>query len=152
MDHMDTRTKQYPYQDLGFREEGWPAIGQGKEEEEDYVYQPQTGLGPEPMDKEVDEEMTGEDIGSEPSREQREGAFVIKHRNKWVLREKAYLRHKDEMDYADERKLALYGDRVNEVTSTGNLHAKGKNKQKFKKLVTIILRPMKLAKVKDKEV
>jgi hypothetical protein len=40
MDHMDTRTKQYQYQDLGFREEEWPAIGQGKEEEGDYVYQP----------------------------------------------------------------------------------------------------------------
>jgi hypothetical protein len=27
MDHMDTRIEQYPYQDLGFREEGWTGVG-----------------------------------------------------------------------------------------------------------------------------
>jgi hypothetical protein len=58
----------------------------------------------------------------------------------------------DKKDYIDERKLALYEDRVNEVTSTGSLHAKGKNKQKFEKLMAVILRPIQLARVKDKEV
>jgi hypothetical protein len=95
---MDTRTKQYPYQDLRFREEGWPAAGQGKkeEEEEDYVYQPQTGRGPEPMDKEAEEVILGEDIGSGLAQEQREGGFYIKHKNIWFLKEEAYLRHMDE--------------------------------------------------------
>jgi hypothetical protein len=59
---------------------------------------------------------------------------------------------KEKKDYAHERKLALYGDRVNKMTSTVSLHAKGKNKQKFEKLVAVTLRPMELARVKDKEV
>jgi hypothetical protein len=96
MDHRDARIEQYPYQDLGFREEGWPATGQVKEEEEDYVYQPQTGPGPEPMDKEVEEEMAGEDIGLGPTWEEREGAFVIRQKHKWFLKVEAYLRHMDE--------------------------------------------------------
>jgi hypothetical protein len=44
MDHMETR------------------IEQGN-----YVYQPQTGPGPEPLDKEADEVMPGEDRGSGPA-------------------------------------------------------------------------------------
>jgi hypothetical protein len=38
MDHLDTRREQYPYQDLGFMKERWPATGQGKEEEGDYEF------------------------------------------------------------------------------------------------------------------
>jgi hypothetical protein len=56
------------------------------------------------------------------------------------------------MAYVDENKLRLYGDRVNEVTSKVSLHAKEKEKQNFEKLVAVTLRPMELAKVKDKEV
>jgi hypothetical protein len=67
MDHIDTKTELYPYQDLGFRKEGWPATSQGKEEERDYVYQPQTRPGPEPMHDQVEEVMAGEDIGSGPA-------------------------------------------------------------------------------------
>jgi hypothetical protein len=56
------------------------------------------------------------------------------------------------MDYADENKLRLYGDRVNKVTSKVSLHAEEKEKQNFEKLVAVTLRPMELARVKDKEV
>jgi hypothetical protein len=48
------------------------------------------------MDKEVEEVMPEEDIGSGPAREQREGGFYIRHRNKSLLKEEAYLRHMDE--------------------------------------------------------
>ncbi len=40
----------------------------------------------------------------------------------------------DEKDYADERKLEIYGSRVDEVESTVNLHAKGRQKQNWKSL------------------
>jgi hypothetical protein len=62
------------------------------------------------------------------------------------------LEEEDKMDYVDENKLRLYGDGVNKVTSKVSLHAKEKEKQNFKKLVAVTLRPMELARVKDKEV
>ncbi len=58
----------------------------------------------------------------------------------------------DERDYADERKLEIYGSRVDEVESTVNLHAKGRQKQKLEKLVAVSLRPIAQVRVKDKEV
>jgi hypothetical protein len=41
---------------------------------------------------------------------------------------------------------------VNKVTSKVSLHTKEKEKQNFEKLVVVTLRPMELARVKDKEV
>jgi adenylate kinase family enzyme len=58
----------------------------------------------------------------------------------------------DEKDYADERKLEIYGSRVDEVESTVNLHAKGRQKQKLEKLVAVSLRPIAQVRVKDKKV
>jgi hypothetical protein len=39
---------------------------------------------------------------------------------------------KDKRDCADKKKLALYEERVNEVISTGTLHAKGKKEKNLK--------------------
>jgi hypothetical protein len=74
MEHMETRTEQ-----------------------EDYVYQPQTGPGPEPLDKEADEVMLEEDRGPGPSQKQREGEDDIRHMNEGFLRDEAYLTHRDEL-------------------------------------------------------
>jgi hypothetical protein len=65
-------------------------------EQEDYVYQPQTRPGPEPLDKEADEVMLVEDRGSGPTQEQSEGEDDIRHMNEGILRNKAYLTHMDE--------------------------------------------------------
>jgi hypothetical protein len=73
MDHMETRTKQ-----------------------EDYVNQPQTGPGPEPLDKKADEVMLGEDRGLGLAQEEREGEVDMRHMNEGFLRDEAYLTHRDE--------------------------------------------------------
>ena len=207
-------------------EEGRPDAGQGAEEERNYFHQPQPEPGPEPMNEEAQEAMAREDVGSRPTLEQTEEAYVRNRNNRIVyivctmlqlgdpeeivrsVAELVYLKwqgkefqeplpknreepdtdeeaaaraeaielrnkaieaeeradkirrdahwfppkDEDERDCADENKLRLYGDIVNKVTSTANLHCKGKKKQKFEKLVVVTLRPMELARVKDKEV
>jgi hypothetical protein len=67
MDHMETRTEQG-----------------------DYVYQPQTGPGLEPLDKKADEVMLKEDRRLGLAQEQKEGEDDIRHMNERFLRDEAH--------------------------------------------------------------
>ena len=109
----------------------------------------------EPLPKNREEPDTAEEAAARAEAiELRNKAIEAEERADEIRRDAHWFppEDEDERDCADENKLRLYGDRVNKVTSTANLHCKGKKKQKFEKLVVVTLRPMELARVKDKEV
>ncbi|CAK9874836.1 unnamed protein product [Sphagnum jensenii] len=108
----------------------------------------------EPLESKEELETDEEAIAQAEAKEFRNKAKKVEERADEIRRKANWYPPSDEddRDYADERKLEIYGSRVDEVESTVNLHAKGRQKQKLEKLVTVSLRLIVQVRVKDKEV